>query len=212
MIQRTPILDGTAAAAAEHQMRNWATGLEVEQRLETCEGGAAIASDRSPVHRHLPRNRRRWRASDRLAQMLGWRVLGRELLDRIALRYGLSRSILDSIDETTPNWVAEIFGRWFDRQLVTPSQYLRHLGHVVFTAAQAESGIFVAGREFFLPSDRGISVPWSHRWTCGLPELWKCTAGTVSERKRSSTKRMAPERISSPAISAGPSTMLTFTT
>ena len=177
MIQRTPILDGRPRPPRNIKCgigrRGWRSAT-----ARTCEGGAAIASDRSPVHRHLPRNRRRRRRPREQARpMLGWRVLGRELLDRIALRYGLSRSILDSIDKTTPNWVAEIFGRWFDRQLVTPSQYLRHLGHVVLTAAQAESGIFVGRRRVLPAFHRGISVAWSHRWTCGLPELWKCRLG-----------------------------------
>jgi cytidylate kinase len=160
MIERTPILDETAAAAAEHQMRNWAKALEVQQRLKTAKAAPHLPPT---VHPYIAISRETGAGggtlANRLAEVLGWRVLGRELLDRIALRYGHSRTILDSVDETTPNWIAEIFGRWLDRQLVTPSQYLRHLGRVVLLAAQAESSIFVGrGAQFFLPAASGISV------------------------------------------------------
>jgi hypothetical protein len=68
------------------------------------------------------------------------------------------------VDETTTSWLLDTFGKWLDRQLVTESEYLTHLGQLVLLAAQSQSAIFVGrGAHFFLPRER----VWSSN--CWLP-------------------------------------------
>ena len=95
----------------------------------------------------------------RIGEILGWDVLHRELLDHMAEKYNLRRDMLGMIDETTSNWIIEVFGKWLDPRIVTQSEYIVHLGQLVLLAAQHDSTVFVGrGAQFFLPRERGIAV------------------------------------------------------
>ena len=67
--------------------------------------------------------------------------------------------MLDAIDESTPNWVSELFGKWIDPQSITPSEYVRQLRLVVLAAARTTNCIFIGrGAQLILPSKCGLSV------------------------------------------------------
>jgi hypothetical protein len=161
MIQHAPNLESHAAAAAERQMRNWALGLEVHERLERreepCWGSPLLICPYVAISREAGAGG--GAVAEQLHRLLGWDICGRELLDYIADRCKVPRTVLDTIDESTPNWVSELFGKWFDPQLVTPSEYVRQLRLVVLAAARATSCVFIGrGAGFILPSKYGISV------------------------------------------------------
>jgi hypothetical protein len=161
MLQRTPHFNTHLAAAAEQQMRKWTIGLEVQERLKEHEKAAEqlLLQIRPYVAISRETGAGGGAVAQRLHEILGWDILGRKLLDCIAERYGVSRNMLDAVDEAAPNWVSEVLGKWLDHQLVTPSQYLHQLGHVVLLAARAGNCIFIGrGAQFILPADRGIAV------------------------------------------------------
>lgn len=144
-------------AAAEQQMRAWAKSNEpslavddstaIEARLKpfvaiSREAGAGG----SPVGQIVGR-------------MLGWEVLDRNILDRVAQRYKLSRPLLEMVDETRANWAFDVLGTWLDPKLIPHEKYVIHLGHVVLAAACQASAVYVGrGVQFLLPKDRGLSV------------------------------------------------------
>jgi len=144
-------------AAAERQMRAWAKSNEsamsvddsiaVEARLKpfvaiSREAGAGG----SPVGRIV-------------GEMLGWEVLDRDIIDRVAQRYKLSRPLLEMVDETQANWAFDILGTWLDPKLIPHEKYVIHLSHVVLAAACQASAVYVGrGVQFLLPKDRGLSV------------------------------------------------------
>ena len=99
---------------------------------ETGTGGAAVAQ--------------------RVAELLNWEVLHREILDEMAEKYHMHRAMVGLADETASNWIVEIFGKWLDPRIVTHSEYIVHLGQLVLLAAQHSSKVFVGrGAQFFLP-------------------------------------------------------------
>ncbi len=160
MDQRKPGSD-PRLAAAEEQMRNWAIGLEVQNRI----GSQKQTGQQSlhEVHPYIAISREAGTGGGALAQslhqLLGWDVLGRELLDGIAERYEESLAMLQAVDESGPNWLAEVFGKWLDHHLVTPSQYVRQLGHIMLASARARGCIFIGrGSQVLLPAKCGISV------------------------------------------------------
>jgi cytidylate kinase len=160
LIQPRSPRDTSASRLAEQRIHEWALHLEAERRRheemsirelpghiypyiavsrESGAGGAAVAR--------------------RVGELLNWEVLHREILDHMADKYKLPRAMVGVVDESTSNWIVEIFGKWLDPRLVTRSEYIVHLGQLVLLAAQHSSKVFVGrGAQFFLPADRGFSV------------------------------------------------------
>ncbi len=58
-----------------------------------------------------------------VGQRLGWEVLDKDLLDRVAEQLRASRPMLDLVDETTANWAYDILGTWLDRRIVPHEKY-----------------------------------------------------------------------------------------
>jgi cytidylate kinase len=77
----------------------------------------------------------------------------------VAERYHTSPAVLELVDETTTNWITEIFGNWLDPSTVTQMQYICRLSRVILMAARAGKVIYVGrGAQFVLPRDRGLRV------------------------------------------------------
>jgi cytidylate kinase len=94
-----------------------------------------------------------------LGQLLNMEVLDKELLDFMASKYKLPRSLLAHLDETTANWVHDLVNRWLDRQMVSHDEYVHLLGQTVVLMACRRSAIFIGrGVQFLLPRDRGLAV------------------------------------------------------
>jgi cytidylate kinase len=94
-----------------------------------------------------------------LGQKLGWEVLDKSLLDRVAERFHESRTMLDLVDETPNNWVYDVLGTWMDDQLVTHDKYVVHLTRVIRAAARNGKVVLVGrGAQFILPPEKGLTV------------------------------------------------------
>lgn len=148
------------AKSAEAQMRRWAIGLEVQNRLEH---DRAIAEIPDQIHPYLAISREAGTgATDMARQMsdeLGWQLVGLKLLDDMAEHYKLPKDMLRFVDETTSSWLYEAFGKWLNRHLVTQSEYVGRLGRIVLMAARHASSVFVGrGAQFLLPREKGLTV------------------------------------------------------
>ena len=94
-----------------------------------------------------------------VGDMLGWDVLDRDIIDRVAQRYRLPRPMLEMVDETPANWAYDVLGTWFDPKVVPHEKYVIHLCHVVLAFACQASAVYIGrGVQFFLPRDRGLAV------------------------------------------------------
>jgi cytidylate kinase len=150
----------TVGKAAELEMRKWALGLQVQDQLKKRSPPEELPSQ---IHPYLALSREVGAGGSELAGMLGeklgWEVLDRQLLDYMANHFNLPGDMLEHVDETTSNWLVEVFGRWMDAQVVTQAQFVVHLGQIALMAARHASTIFVGrGVQFILPRDRGLAV------------------------------------------------------
>lgn len=154
-------------AAAERQMRAW----ELAQSTPRADSTAR----RTPVPQigpYVSISREHGAGGsaigELLGQRLGWEVLDKNLLDRVAKRSHVSRQLLELVDETAANWAYDVLGTWLDRGLVPHEKYVTQLCHVVLAAGRRGNVIFVGrGVPFVLPREAGVSVriiaPLKHR-------------------------------------------------
>jgi cytidylate kinase len=141
-------------------MRRWSLALEVENRVAHDQ---AVAELPERIHPYVFVSREAGAGGSevgrRVGMELGWQVVDREMLDQIAEQHKLPVDMLRHVDETTSNWILEVFGKWIDRRLVTQSEYVVHLGHMVLLAARHANTVFVGrGAQFLLPRDKGVVV------------------------------------------------------
>lgn len=147
-------------AAAERQMQAWALAREIADRTIRLDQGQRLASQLGP---YVTMSREAGACGSETAELvgeeLGWEVLDKGLLDRVAHRFHLSRSMLELVDETTSNWAFDILGTWLDRRFIPPEKYVAHLGQIVLAAARRGNVIFVGrGVHFLLPRQSGLAV------------------------------------------------------
>jgi hypothetical protein len=147
-------------AAAERQMRAWARTQEVE--------GEVL---RDHLRQRLARSVRTYVAISReagagggeiaaqLGRELGWEVLDRSLLDRVAERFHDPRLMLDLVDETASNWVYDVLGTWMDSKVIPHERYVAHLRRVILAAGRRGKVVLVGrGAQFLLPRQQGLTV------------------------------------------------------
>jgi len=97
--------------------------------------------------------------AESVGRALGWEVLDKNLLDRVAAEAKLARSHLEAVDETSVHWASGILGTWLDSQTVSHQRYVVHLRRVVMATARRYSAVFVGrGAQFLLPRGQGLAV------------------------------------------------------
>ena len=146
--------------AAERQMQRWLHLQQGQEKAAPASNAGALAAGIGP---YLTISREAGAGGGRIARLvgkaIGWEVLDRELLECVAERYHTSPAVLELVDETTTNWLAEMFGNWFDSGSVSQMQYVCRLSRVILMAARAGKVIYVGrGAQFVLPHEHGLSV------------------------------------------------------
>jgi len=160
-VERLPRMerDPSIIDAAERQMQQWL-------RMQKGQDNAAPASSTGKlagIGPYLTISREAGAGGSRIARLVGeavgWEVLDRKLLECVAERYDTSPAVLELVDETTANWLTEMFGNWLDPASVSQMQYVCRLSRVILMAARAGKVIYVGrGAQFVLPHERGLSV------------------------------------------------------
>jgi cytidylate kinase len=147
-------------AAAERRMHTWAFDNELKDRADRhdAEGRTGPRAIRFvAISREAGAG-----GSDvgqRVGERLGWEVFDRKLLDFVADRFHLPRSMLDLVDETHSSWVYDVLGTWMDRKLVPHEKYVACLSRVVLTAARRGPAVFVGrGARLLLPRKETLAV------------------------------------------------------
>ena len=147
-------------AAAERKMQAWVHAQETADRaVQGPHRQRLAASGRTYVAISREAGIDAAEIARPLGRQLGWEVLDRTLLDRVAERLHGSRTMLDVVDETQGNWVYDVLGAWIDGQIVTHEKYVACLTRVVRAAGRRGKAVFVGrGAQFLLPRDRGLAV------------------------------------------------------
>ena len=127
--------------AAERQMQQW---LFLHQGRRQA---ALPSSDAAAFGPYLTISREAGAGGSQIARLVGeavgWEVLDRKLLECVAERYHTSPAVLELVDETTANWITELFGHWIDPTSVSQMQYICRVSRVILMAARAGKVIFV---------------------------------------------------------------------
>lgn len=147
-------------AAAERQMRAWALTEETGDRTSHDRLEERLSGRIGPC---ITLSREAGAGGGQIAELvgrrLGWEVLDRELIDRVAERLRVSRATVETVDETTTNWFTDVFGSWVNPHIVPHSQYVAHLGRIVLAAAKQGNVVIVGrGAQFLLPRSSCLPV------------------------------------------------------
>jgi len=94
-----------------------------------------------------------------VGRALGWEVMDKNLLDQVAERFRLSRSMLELVDETESTWVYDVLGAWMDRKIIPHEKFVVDLGRIILAAARRGNMVVVGrGAQFLLPRPMGLAV------------------------------------------------------
>jgi cytidylate kinase len=95
--------------------------------------------------------------AERVAAELGWPVLDKQLLGRMAERFHVDPDLLEMIDETASNFLHDAFGHLLIRDFVSQNAYVAYLRKTVRDLAEEGPAVFVGrGCQYFLPRHRSL--------------------------------------------------------
>jgi len=97
--------------------------------------------------------------AQRVGERLGWRVLGRELMQDLAHELELDPQFLELMDETHIGWFSETLLNLFNSRLVLQGSYVSMLSRSIALAA-ADGPVVIVGRaaNLVLPPEPGLRV------------------------------------------------------
>ncbi len=81
----------------------------------------------------------------RAAEIMGWRLMDKSILDQLSSQYGTSRAMLDLVDEKKVTWLADIFNGWIEGHGFSQVAYVHRL-HTLFQAAAMYGDVVIVGR------------------------------------------------------------------
>jgi len=181
-----PSGDSSFKAAADRHMQALAHATEIQNRALRSLRPDRLAARIKPyiaISRQI--GTRGSEVARRIGETLGWEVLDESLLDRIAERFGLSRNMLEFVDEKKPTWIVDVLWTWFDRHVIPQEKFVVQLSRVVLSEARSRSVVLVGrGTQFLLPRDKGFTVgimaPLAHR----VRYLMEQTGASEAEARR----------------------------
>jgi cytidylate kinase len=151
---------GPLGQMAEYQMRLWALGMEVVDRVDHEKAVREVPQQTRPfacVSREVGAGGEE--LAQRVADELAWQHLDQELLHYIAEGGRFTEAMLQHVDEARWNWWREVFGSFIEGHMPTQSEYVIELGHVLMAATRHAPAVIVGrGARFLLPRERGVSV------------------------------------------------------
>jgi hypothetical protein len=148
-------------AAAERKMHAWAMSKELSDRAAKDPLDGLTATQRRIRFLTISREAGACGAEigRQIGEHLGWDVYHRNLLDRIAERFNLPRTMLDLVDETQAGWVYDVLGTWMNHKLVPHEKYVACLTRVIVAAARKGHAVFVGrGAQFVLRRQEVFAV------------------------------------------------------
>lgn len=152
--------DPKILAAAERRMQAWAMNEEIADRVVDRKFHPAHVEQEKCF---LTISREAGAGGSEIAaivgQRLGWEVLDKNLLDKVAERFNLDKSMLNLVDETRSNWVFDVLGTWMDSTVIPHETYVSQLSRVIHAVACQSNFIFVGrGARFLLPREKVLAI------------------------------------------------------
>ena len=97
--------------------------------------------------------------AQRVGERLGWAVLDKGLVNRLAGDLELEPRALEVLDETRANWFSETLLNLFNSRLVAQQEYVERVGNVCALVASSDPVVIVGrGAHLILPRQLGFCV------------------------------------------------------
>lgn len=146
--------------AAQQRVKRWLLSSELTEFLTSARETRRRASQVGP---HITISREAGTNGDTIGRLvgrrLGWDVLGKEVLEFMASRYGVTQGMLELVDESRANWVHDIFGQWIDPSVVSHERYFVYLQRILWLAGIHGRVVLLGrGAQFTLPRQNGLAV------------------------------------------------------
>jgi cytidylate kinase len=147
-------------AAAERQMQAWVKSTEfADQTISRIFHAAHTEQQKCFVTISREAGAGGSEVAAITGKRLGWDVLDKNILDQVAERFNLDRSMLNLVDETHSNWVYDVLGTWMDKKVVPHETYVSHLTRIVLALSHKSNMIFVGrGARFLLPREKLLAA------------------------------------------------------
>jgi cytidylate kinase len=169
---------------AEQRMRRWALSQEIEQRLAEEKAELRVHEQ---IYSYLAISRQAGTNASAIARRVGeqlkWDVIDRDVLSLLLQEGPLPGGQFDAVDETSANWLVELFGKWADDHMLTQMEFVARLGKILLVASHHGNCVFVGrGAQFLLPREKGSAVrliaPREQRvkWTMDAQHLTRAEA------------------------------------
>ena len=152
--------DPKIVAAAERQMQAWALSQQMAEKAVRQEG---LSLRVAQLCNYVAISRQAGAGGSEVARLvgerLGWPVWDKNLLERVAERYRLDRTMLELVDETESSWVYDVLGTWMDCRIISQDKYVSYLMRVILAVARRQPCVLVGrGAQFVLARDKGLAV------------------------------------------------------
>ncbi|NOY76846.1 MAG: cytidylate kinase-like family protein [Calditrichaeota bacterium] len=97
--------------------------------------------------------------AQKLAEILGWQVFDKEIVDYIAATSHIRKSVIESFDEKKQHEIKTWVQTIIDSDALNPDHYLNHLMNVLFVIAEHGQAIILGrGANFILDPKKGLRV------------------------------------------------------
>lgn len=94
-----------------------------------------------------------------VANELHFDIFDRELVEEIALSANVRARVVDSLDDRLRDWISRHVSSLFEKEILTPSDYLHHLSKVVFTIAKHGNAVIIGrGAQFLLHPETTLRI------------------------------------------------------
>ncbi|MBN1346569.1 MAG: cytidylate kinase-like family protein [Phycisphaerae bacterium] len=148
------------AEVAHHRLRRWLGMKQIRERADKPPTPEQVARHLGP---YIAISREEGAGGHEIARLvarkLGWDILDRELLEFMAEHYDLPRKVVEFVDESTANWLGEVFNMLIDPRVISQQAYVKRLGHILLLAAYHGKVVIVGrGAQFLLPREKGFAV------------------------------------------------------
>ena len=92
----------------------------------------------------------------KIASKLGWQLLDKKIMIKLAAKHGLPAKEFAKIDETSRNWFADTFNLLFNKNYLSDIRYLKHLKLLLMKSAKDGDVVIVSPNAGIRRGDRVV--------------------------------------------------------
>lgn len=140
----------------EANMTRWLEREKLDKKI-------ALKSDQKKLGPYLVVSRQCGAGAEEIAALvgrrLGWDLVDRDIIEKIAKDFKVSKGLVEFVDERHVAWLTEMFQSFLERQSFCQEGYIKDLSKMMMIAAQHGKFVMVGrGSQFILPREFGLFV------------------------------------------------------